>query len=116
MPRHKNIRRFSRDADQRKALLKALASSLFLKERIRTTQAKAKETARFAEKLITKAKTKDVNARRYLARFLAPKVVKKLVNDIAPKYQNRPGGYTRIIKLGPRTSNAAKMAFIELLK
>lgn len=111
----KRGRKLSRKRDQRKALLKSLATALFLKEKIKTTEAKAKEIAPIVEKFITKAKKGDLNSGRHLARFFVPKVVKKLVDEIAPRYKDRPGGYTRIIKLGPRKSDGAKMAIIELV-
>lgn len=109
-------RKLSRKTGQRKALLKSLARELFLKEKIRTTEAKAKEVLSFAEKQITRAKAGDLAAKRLLARKFSPEVVKKLVNEIGPRYQERKGGYTRIIKLGPRQSDGAKMAIIELIK
>ncbi len=109
-------RMLSRPKNQRKALLRTLATSLFLHEKIQTTEAKAKELRSVAEKFITKAKKNDLFARRILARDLNPVTVKKLVNDIAPRYQERHGGYTRIIKLGPRHSDGAKMVIIELVK
>ncbi len=112
----KKGRKLSRKRDQRKALLKALLSSLFLNEKIKTTEAKAKEISSFAEKFITRSKSGDLAARRYLLRFFSPQIVKKLVEEIAPRYKERPGGYTRIIKLGPRESDGAKMAIIELLE
>jgi len=116
MRKRKIGRKLSRKRDQRKALLKGLASSLFLKEKIKTTEAKAKEVSRFAEKCVTKAKKRDLAARRHLARFFSKEVVKKLVDDIGKRYKERPGGYTRIMKLGPRKSDGAKMATIELVK
>jgi len=116
MRKRKKGRKLSRKRDQRKALLKSLASNLLLKERMVTTQAKAKEVASFVEKKITKAKKNDLATRRYLARFFRPALVKKLIEEIAPRYQERKGGYTRIIKLGPRKRDGAKMALIELVK
>ena len=116
MRKRKKGRKFGRKRDQRKALLKSLIRSLFLKEKIKTTEAKAKEISPLAEKFITKAKKKDLVSRRYLTSFFSKEVVKKLLDEIAPKYQERQGGYTRIIKLGPRESNGAKMAIIELVK
>ena len=116
MKKRKKGRKLKRKSDQRKALLKSLARELFLKERIKTTEAKAKEVSGFAEKQITKAKANNLSARRLLAKKFSPKVVKKLVNEIAPKYKERKGGYTRVIKLGPRKSDAARMAIIELVK
>lgn len=94
----------------------SLTSALFLNEKIKTTEAKAKETRSFAEKFITRAKKEDLAATRLLAGFFQPKVVKKLVGEIGPRYKNRAGGYARIIKLGPRKSDGSKMAIIELIK
>ena len=116
MRKIKKGRKFSRKRDQRKALLKTLASALILNNRIRTTEEKAKETCRYIEKFITKAKKGDLNSRRLLAKNFSPKIVKKLIDEIAPLYQERKGGYTRIIKLGRRKSDGAKLAMIELIK
>lgn len=116
MKKRKKGRKLHREKDQRKALLISLAASLILKEKIRTTEAKAKEITGFIEKQITNAKTGSLHSRRLLARFFIPKVLKKLFDEIAPRYKERKGGYTRIIKLGPRKSNGAKMAIIELIK
>ena len=116
MRKRKRGRKLSRKKDQRKALLKSLASALFLKEKIKTTEAKAKEVSRLAEKLITQAKKTDLSSRRILVRVFTAKLVKKLVEEIGPRYKDRKGGYTRIIKLGPRKSDGAKMAVIELVK
>jgi len=109
-------RKLSRKRDQRKALLRNLVRELFLKEKIRLTEAKAKEISIFAEKLIQKAKIGDLHSKKLLARKFSKNIVKKLVNEIAPRYKERKGGYTRIIKLGPRKSDGAKMSIIELLK
>ena len=95
--------------------MKTLATSLILKGKIKTTEAKAKELRGFIEKNISRAKKNDLGARRILNRFFAKRVVKKLVDNIAPKYKERKGGYTRIIKLGPRRSNGARMVQIELV-
>lgn len=116
MRKRKKGRKFSREKDQRKALLKSLATSLFLREKIKTTEAKAKEISGFAEKFITKAKKGDIFARRFLNRFFSKKVVGKLIEEIGPRYKERKGGYTRIIKLGQRKSDGAKRAIIELVK
>jgi len=116
MWKRKKGRKFSRKTDQRKALLRSLAESLFLKEKIKTTEAKAKETMIFANKLLTKAKKGDVNSRRYLSGYFNNKLVKKIVEDIAPKYKDRKGSCIRIIKIEPRRSDAAKRAIIELIK
>ena len=116
MRKRKKGRKLSRKRNQRKALLRGLASTLFLKEKIKTTKAKAKEVSGFIEKQITRAKIGDLPSRILLARDFSPEIVKKLVNEIAPKYKEIKGGYTRIIKLGPRKTNGAKMAIIELVK
>lgn len=116
MKKRKKGRKLSRKSDQRKALLRSLARELFLKEKIKTTEAKAKEVRGFAEKQITKGKTGNLSSRRLLAKNFSPKIVKKIVDELAPRYKERKGGYTRIIKLEPRKSDGAKMAIIELVK
>jgi large subunit ribosomal protein L17 len=116
MKKRKKGRKLSRKVGQRKALLKSLTRELFLKGKIKTTLAKAKEFSSFAEKKITKAKKGDFNTRRLLAKDLSPDIAKKLIDEIAPGYKGRKGGYTRIIKMGPRKSDGAKMAIIELVK
>lgn len=116
MKKLKQGRKFSRRRNQRNALLKSLARALFLNEKIQTTEAKAKELAMFAEKCITRSKKGDLASRRILAKSFSQDLVKKLVNDIGVRYKERPGGYTRIIKLGARQSDSAKMAIIELVK
>jgi len=116
MRKLKKGRKLSRKRNQRKALLKSLAGALFLNEKIKTTEAKAKEISRFAEKCITRAKKGDLASRRILAKYFAKSLVKKLVDKIGLRYKKRKGGYTRIIKLGPRKSDGAKMAIVELVK
>lgn len=116
MRKRKKGRKLSRKRNQRRALLKSLASALILKEKIKTTEAKAKEVAPFVEKQISRAKISSLVSRRLLSKFFSPEIVKKLLNEIGPRYKDRPGGYTRIIKLGPRKSDGAKMAIIELVK
>jgi len=143
MKHRKKGRKLSRQRDQRKALLKGLAANLILKEKITTTEAKAKEVRPFVEKLITKGKLikgvaltdgqksvpekepakgrsasnrNNLAAIRYLARYLPVKAREKLISQISPQYQKRDGGYTRIIKLGLRRTDGAKMAMIELIK
>ena len=116
MRKRKRGRKFSRKRDQRKALLKGLGRALLLKEKIKTTEAKAKELRGVVERFITRAKKGDLHSRRLLLKSLSPQVVKKLVKDIAPRYKKRTGGYTRIIKLGLRKSDRAKMVIIELIK
>lgn len=116
MKKRKRTRKLNRKRDQRKALLKSLATSLILKEKIKTTEAKAKEVTVFLEKMITRAQKRDVVSRRFLSRFFNKETTKKLVDEIAPRYKERKGGYTRIVKLGPRKTNGARMAIIELLE
>jgi len=116
MKKGRQGRKLSRKTDQRKALLRGLANSLFLKEKIKTTEAKAKFMAPFAEKQITLAKSGILASRRLLAKKFSIEIIKKLFNEIAPRYKERKGGYTRIIKLGPRKSDGAKMVIIELVK
>ncbi len=116
MYKRKKAQKFGRKTGQRKALLVGIASSLVVKEKIKTSEAKAKKTSKFIEKFITRSKKGDIASRRLLAKFFNPKIVKKLCNDIGPRYKNRAGGYTRIIKLGSRKNDAAKMAIIELVK
>jgi large subunit ribosomal protein L17 len=99
-------------------LLRNLATALFERERIRTTLMKAKELRPYAERLITQAKRDDdrLHARRLVAREIHDvTVVKKLFDDLGPRYATRPGGYTRILRLGPRRGDAAEMAIVELL-
>ena len=115
MKKRKKGRKLSRKRDQRKALLVSLANSLFLKEKIKTTEAKAKEMAGFAEKQITKAKKGDLACQRLLLKLFPKKTVKKLVKQLGLKYKERKGGYTRITKLGPRKGDGAKMVIIELV-
>ncbi|MCL2519644.1 MAG: 50S ribosomal protein L17 [Spirochaetaceae bacterium] len=108
--------RLSRTTSHRKALMRNLVKSLFEHEQIKTTKAKAKEVARKAEKMITKAKVDSVHARRLVARDLNDRtLVKKLFTEIAPRYAGRPGGYTRVVKMGFRQGDAAELAIIELV-
>lgn len=116
MKKRKRGRELSRKEDQRKALLKSLASALILNERIKTTEAKAKELRPVIEKFITRAKKNNLASRKQLARFFPPRIVKKLIDEIGPRYKERRGGYTRVIKLGARKSDGAKMAIIEFVK
>ena len=108
-------RKFGRSSEQRKALLKALATNLIINGKIKTTEAKAKSLKPEFEKLITKAKKNTVHSVRLLNGFLSKDVANKLIKEIAPKYKTRQGGYTRIIKAGPRKSDGARMAFIEIV-
>jgi large subunit ribosomal protein L17 len=115
-------RRLKRSSSHRQALFKNLITELFRHSRITTTEAKAKAVRPEAEKLITVAKRSmdmesDVHARRRVLRTITDKeVMQQLFETIAPEYKNRPGGYTRIIKLGPRQGDAAPMAIIELVE
>ena len=115
MKKLKQGRKLSRKRNQRKALLNSLARALFLCGKIKTTQAKAKEVSKFAEKYITRAKKGDLASRRILAKYFSKDLNKKLIDEIGPKYKKRKGGYTRIIKLGPRKTDGAKMVIIELV-
>ncbi len=108
-------RKFNRQRDQRKALIKLMCAEVFKHGRIKTTEARAKELRRFVEKFISRAKKNDLSARRYLLRYFPEELVKKIIDEIVPKYKTRQGGYTRIIKIEPRKSDASKMAFIELV-
>jgi len=100
----------------RKAMLRNLVTSLFRDERINTTEARAKEVMSIAERLVTTAKKNDLAARRQVLAYLyEEEVVRKLFDKIAPKYADRPGGYTRIVKLGHRRGDAAKMVVLELV-
>jgi len=108
-------RKLNRTSSQRRALLKSLARALFLNGKIKTTEAKAKELSVVAEKIITRAKKGDLASKRLLLKTQSNKIVKKLMEEIAPKYKDRIGGYTRIIKTVPRKSDASKMAIIELV-
>lgn len=115
--RHKKKgRKFTRSKDQRKALFRNLSSSLIIKEKISTTESKAKELRPTVEKFITRAKNNTLANQRLLLRDFSEKVVKKLLEELGPRYKDRAGGYTRIVKINPRTSDGAKMAVIELVK
>jgi len=116
MNKRKKGKKFGRERDQRKALLRSLANNFFLNERIKTTESRAKEVSRLIEKYITKAKKVDLGTRKILLKDLSPRTVKKLEKELGPRYKERKGGYTRIIKMGPRKSDGAKMVIIELVK
>ncbi len=123
--RHKlSGKRLSRGKDERKALRRIMVNQLFTHERIKTTRAKAQAIRSQAERLITLAKRGNVadeaqmvHARRLAAaRMGDPEMVEKLFDDIAPRYADRQGGYTRILKLGPRYGDSAEMVLIELIE
>jgi len=114
MRHRKKTAKLQRNASQRKALLSGLACSLIRERRIRTTLAKAKALRPLAERLVTLGKRGDLHARRQAAGFLRHKeVVSTLFADVAPACSDRQGGYCRIVKLGPRFSDSAPMAYIE---
>lgn len=109
-------RKLKRTSEHRLATLRNLATSLLKHKKIKTTVAKAKELRTFVEPIITKAKTDSVASRRYVATDIKDKnVVKELFNEIIPKIGNRPGGYTRIVKLGQRKGDGAELAIVELV-
>jgi large subunit ribosomal protein L17 len=109
-------RKLGRTASHRKATLISLITSLLKYKRIKTTLAKAKETRVFAEKLVTKARKGDLHAKKQVMEVIKDKeVVKELFSEIIPKIGDRPGGYTRVVKLGYRMGDAAQMAVIELV-
>lgn len=115
-------RKLGRTTDSRMALLRNLASDLIIHERIETTEAKAKELRSIVDKMITLGKRGDLHARRQAAAFLYNKeadednnVIQKLFDDVAARYEDRQGGYTRVLKLGERQGDGAKMAIIELV-
>ncbi|MCF8259527.1 MAG: 50S ribosomal protein L17 [Melioribacteraceae bacterium] len=109
-------RKLGRTKSHRDATLNALATALFKHKKIKTTVAKAKETRTFVEPMITRAKTGTVHARRIIARHLNDNsVIQELFGDIVEKIGDRPGGYTRVIKLGQRQGDAAEMAILELV-
>ena len=117
MRHRKDHRKLSRTASHRRAVLRNLVTALFQYERIETTVAKAKESRRLAERLITFAKRGDLAARRHVARFvMRPAVTAKLFATIAPWYEERHGGYTRIVRIGRRLGDAGETAYLELVK
>ena len=109
-------RKLGRTSDHRKAMLRAMVTFLLENGRIETTVTRAKEVRSMAEKMITIAKTNDLNSKRQVLDYVTKEdVVKKLFDEIAPKYADVNGGYTRIVKIGPRRGDAAEMAVIELV-
>ncbi len=109
-------RKLKRTASHRAALMRALATSLLKNKRIKTTLAKAKEARSFVEKIITKAKKGDLHSKRLVMNEIKDKeVVKELFSDIVNTIGDRPGGYTRVVKLGTRLGDAAQMAILELV-
>jgi large subunit ribosomal protein L17 len=116
MRHQRSGRKLGRDSAHRKALYSNLASALIEHGRIQTTEAKAKAVKPFAEKMITLGRRGDLHARRQaLAALRSNDVVHRLFADVAPRFADRPGGYTRIVRLGPRQGDAAEMVYLELV-
>ncbi|MBA2537251.1 MAG: 50S ribosomal protein L17 [Actinobacteria bacterium] len=116
MRHQRSGRKLGRDSAQRKALYSNLASALIEHGRIRTTEAKAKEVRPIVEQMITLGKRGDVSAHRQAVAFLRSKpIAHKLFAEVAPRFADRPGGYTRVVKLGPRQGDSAPMAYLELV-
>ncbi|RME66618.1 MAG: 50S ribosomal protein L17 [Nitrospirae bacterium] len=116
MRHRRRTKRFGRTTNQRKALFRNLLYSLFLHERIETTVAKAKELRRLAERMVTIAKRDDLHARRLCLQMLPNRqAVAKLFSDIAPRFKDRNGGYTRIVRTRRRVKDQAEMAVIEFI-
>jgi large subunit ribosomal protein L17 len=111
-----NHRKLGRPSDQRRAMLRAMTTYLLENGQIKTTYTRAKEVAPLAEKMITLAKKGDLAAYRQALSFVTKEsVVKKMFDELAPKYAERNGGYTRVLKMGPRRGDAAEMAIIQLV-
>lgn len=116
MRHHNKNRKFGRETNERRALLRSLALSLVNEGRIQTTQAKAKELRPFIERLVTKARENTLASRRHVvSRLGSEEGAKRLVNEISLKYKERPGGYTRVVKMAPRKSDSSPMATIEFV-
>ena len=116
--RHNNHnRKFGREANERRALVRSLVRALIRDERVKTTEAKAKELRPYAEKLITRGRQATLASRRTLVAHLGGDrtLAQKIVDVIAPRFIGRPGGYTRIVKIAPRVSDGARMAIIEFV-
>ena len=116
MRHRKSGRHLNRDANARKALMRNLCTSLLEAGRITTTEAKAKELRRWVDRLVTEAKADDLSARRRIAQDISkPEVVERLFSNLLPRLAERPGGYTRIMRKGPRLGDAAPMVIVELV-
>lgn len=111
----KTGRKFGRKRNQRKALLRLLAGGIISHGKIKTTEARAKELRFVIERMVTRAKSDSLLARRILIAKIGQVAAKKLIDDIAPKYKSKAGGYTRIIKTGHRADDASPMAIIEFV-
>ena len=108
-----NKRKFGRVKKQREALFKALATALIDHGRIKTTEAKAKTISGYIERLVAKAIKGDLASRKFILQFIGEKAARRLISEIGPRFQDRQGGYTRIIKLGHRGSDSTPIALIE---
>jgi len=108
-------RRFKRSSSQKKALLKHLTEAIILKGKIKTTTAKAKELSFYVEKIITTAKKQNLLSAKAIHSKLSKEASKKLIKEVAPKYKDRQGGYTRVIKTNDRKGDSAKMSVIEFV-
>ena len=109
-------RKLGRSSDHRKAMLRAMVTYLLEKGKIETTVTRAKEVRSMAEKMITTAKQDNLHSKRQVYSFITKEsVAKKVFDEIAPNYKEKHGGYTRIVKIGPRRGDAAEMAIIELV-
>jgi large subunit ribosomal protein L17 len=115
MRHHNANRKFGRQADERKAMMRSLAQALVIREKIKTTEAKAKELRPFVEKLDTRSKVGTIATKRFLIIQVGGESAKKLAENLGPKYKDRQGGYTRIIKLPRRISDGSAMAQIEFV-
>jgi large subunit ribosomal protein L17 len=116
MRHHNSVRKFGREKNQRHALMRSLAYSLLVHEKIETTLAKAKEVRPYVEKLVTRGKTNSLASRRIIfSRIGESNASRKLIDTIAPRYQERKGGYTRITRTRRRSEDGAEMAIIEFV-
>ena len=116
MRHHRTGKKLGRDSSHRKAMYANLAASLIEHGRIRTTETKAKAVRPIVEKMITLGRDGSIHARRQALAFLrTQEVVHMLFSEVAPRFRDRPGGYTRVVKLGPRQGDAAPMAYLELV-
>ena len=116
MRHHRAGKKLGRDTAQRKALYSGLAGALIEHGRIKTTEAKAKAVKPVAEQMITLGRRGDIAARRQAIKYLrSQEIVHKLFSEVAPRFADRPGGYSRIVRLGPRLGDAAEMVYLELV-
>ena len=116
MRHRKKRQKLARSKSQHRALLRSLVSALILREKIFTTEGKAKKLRPFLEKSISRARKDNLTTKRLLLRDFSPRIVNKLIKEIGPRYIDRPGGYLRIVKINPRKTDNAKMVLLELVK